>query len=67
MEPNQYSWDGETPIKTIEIRNKTNGDCACVHQLKVAAIPCEEKHYFMCESVSGETQTSVVTQKCVFF
>lgn len=58
MGKNQFSWDGKTTIKNIEIKNTTLGDCTGLSKLQLATISCDEKHHFMCEAESKEHTTT---------
>jgi hypothetical protein len=54
--PDQFSWNGDIQVKNIDVKNSENGKCAGVLSLEPLALPCEEKHYFMCEaSLKQET------------
>jgi hypothetical protein len=54
----QFSWNGEKQVKNIDVKNSENGKCAGVLSLELLALPCEEKHHFMCEASSKPETTS---------
>jgi len=58
LETNQFSWNGEKEAKNIAVKNTVNGKCTGMVNLELLALPCEEKHHFMCESSSKQETTA---------
>jgi len=58
LETNQFSWNGENQVKNIAVKNVENGKCTGLLSLELVALPCEEKHHFMCESSSKQETTA---------
>jgi hypothetical protein len=56
--PDQFSWNGDKQVKNVDVKNPENGNCAGVLSLELLALPCEEKHHFMCEASSKQETTA---------
>jgi hypothetical protein len=61
--PNKFSWDGDKAVQNIEVKNPDSGECAGISKLQLVAIPCDEKHIFMCEKKDQPKSEQAITEK----
>lgn len=60
---NQFSWDGTNSAKNIDVKYTERGKCASITSLELLALPCDEKHHFMCEASSKQETTELPSSK----